>query len=215
MSASSSNFRINRDTFDLFHLILQKRLKPGRLTVADSTALYPFARTPLLEMAKLAQFHTCLLVFQVPFAICKHRDGQRAVAWCLLTWRPLLGSDPRVGGRRERWEATGRTAAHALYTDRRVWSLCQSPVIPLLSYRGLAGLPLRMFIALILLGEPVQRGNDEREKARLFAIHTIQLERSTIFHVNTTETIRTEITANRWLTCQAGTPVSCSQEATS
>jgi len=72
-----------------------------------------------------------------------------------------------------------------------------------------------MFIALILLGEPVQRGNDEREKARLFAIHTIQLERSTIFHVNTTETIRTEITANRWLTCQAGTPVFWYQEATS
>ncbi len=78
ISDSERNFHINRDTFDLFHLIIQKRLKLGRLTVADSTALYPFARTPLLEMAKQAGFHTCLLVFHVPFAVCKSRDGQRA-----------------------------------------------------------------------------------------------------------------------------------------
>jgi len=78
ISDSESNFRINRDTFDLFHFIIQKRLQLGRLTVADSTALYAFARAPLLEMAQQADFSTCLIVFNVAFDICWQRAQQRA-----------------------------------------------------------------------------------------------------------------------------------------
>lgn len=78
ISDSERNFRINRDTFELFHLIIQKRLALGRLTVADSTALQDFARAPLLAMAQQAGFHTCLLVFQVAFAVCHQRNQQRA-----------------------------------------------------------------------------------------------------------------------------------------
>lgn len=74
---SESNIRVNRDTFDLFHTIIQKRLKQGRLTVADSTAVYAFACIPLLEMAQEAGFHTCLLVFNVAFDVCLQRDQQR------------------------------------------------------------------------------------------------------------------------------------------
>ena len=39
-----ANQQVNRDTFDLFHYIIQKRMYLGRFTVADSTALQSFAR---------------------------------------------------------------------------------------------------------------------------------------------------------------------------
>ena len=68
---------IDPDTFDLFHFIIQKRLKLGRLTVADSTALYDFARRRLLDLAHDADYHTCLIVFNIPRAICLQRDQQR------------------------------------------------------------------------------------------------------------------------------------------
>ncbi|HYB00582.1 MAG TPA: AAA family ATPase, partial [Ktedonobacteraceae bacterium] len=42
-----NNQKVNRDTFELFHLIIQKRLSLGRFTVADSTALQPDARRKL------------------------------------------------------------------------------------------------------------------------------------------------------------------------
>ena len=74
---SKRTLRINRDTFDLFHLIIEKRLKLGRFTVADSTALQVFARRELLERAQAAQFTTCLLLFDVPMSICMQRDKQR------------------------------------------------------------------------------------------------------------------------------------------
>lgn len=74
---SEHNRKINKQTFDLFHYIIQKRLLLGRMTIADSTALYPFARSPLLELARQARYHTCLLVFDVPLHVCIERDDQR------------------------------------------------------------------------------------------------------------------------------------------
>lgn len=74
---SEHNRKINKETFDLFHYIIQRRLSLGRLTVADSTALYSFARRPLLDLAQQAGFHTCLLIFDVPLDICLERDDQR------------------------------------------------------------------------------------------------------------------------------------------
>lgn len=74
---SEHNRKINKETFDLFHYIIQKRLALGRLTVADSTALYSFARRPLLDLAQQAGYHTCLLVFDVPFDLCLERDAER------------------------------------------------------------------------------------------------------------------------------------------
>src|SRR5437879_13153007 len=39
-----NNQQVNRDTFDLFYYIIQKRMYLGRFTVADSTALQTEAR---------------------------------------------------------------------------------------------------------------------------------------------------------------------------
>src|SRR5260221_1576094 len=68
---------VDPDLFDLFHFLIQKRLKLGRLTVADSTALYDFARRRLLDLAREADYHTCLVVFNIPRAVCLQRDQQR------------------------------------------------------------------------------------------------------------------------------------------
>jgi tRNA uridine 5-carbamoylmethylation protein Kti12 len=48
-----------------------------RLTVADSTALYDFARRRLLDLAHKSDYHTCLIVFTVPRTVCLQRDQQR------------------------------------------------------------------------------------------------------------------------------------------
>jgi protein phosphatase len=71
------NPHVDPDTFDLFHFIIQKRLNLSRLTVADSTALYDFARHRLMDLAHKADYHTCLIVFNLPRAVCLQRDQQR------------------------------------------------------------------------------------------------------------------------------------------
>jgi predicted kinase len=68
---------VDPDLFELFRFLIRKRLKLGRLTVADSTALYDFARRQLLDLAREANSHTCLLVFTVPCAVCLQRDQHR------------------------------------------------------------------------------------------------------------------------------------------
>jgi len=45
-----NNQQVNRDTFDLFYYIIQKRMFLGRFTVADSTALQSEARRKLREL---------------------------------------------------------------------------------------------------------------------------------------------------------------------
>lgn len=72
-----SNQQVNRDTFDLFHYIIYKRLLQNRFTIADSTALHPEARKRLLGLAERHNYHTCLLVFDIPPEICVQRDQQR------------------------------------------------------------------------------------------------------------------------------------------
>jgi predicted kinase len=72
-----SNQQVNRDAFDLFHYIIYKRLFQGRFTVADSTALHAASRRKLLEMARQNGYSACLLIFDIPEAICAARNLQR------------------------------------------------------------------------------------------------------------------------------------------
>ena len=71
-----TNQQINRDTFDLFYYIIQKRMFQHSLTIADSTALIPQARRRLVEMARRQRFTTCLVVFNMSLQICIARDGE-------------------------------------------------------------------------------------------------------------------------------------------
>ncbi len=73
-----TNQQINRDTFDLFYYIIQKRMFQHALTIADSTALIPEARHRLVEMARRQRFTTCLVVFNMSLQTCIVHDRESA-----------------------------------------------------------------------------------------------------------------------------------------
>lgn len=68
---------VNRDTFELFHFIIQKRLFLGRFTVADSTALQQDARHKLRAISRRFGYLGCLLIFNIPPEICLERNKNR------------------------------------------------------------------------------------------------------------------------------------------
>lgn len=71
------NQQVHRETFDLFHYIIYKRMSLGRFTVADSTALQQFARRRLLDQAHRSGYAACLLIFNISPETCLARDLQR------------------------------------------------------------------------------------------------------------------------------------------
>lgn len=72
-----TNQRVNRDAFDLFYYIIQKRLFLGRFTVADSTALQPEPRRRLRELSRRYGYYGCLLIFNIAPEVCLERDRRR------------------------------------------------------------------------------------------------------------------------------------------
>ncbi len=72
-----ANQQVNRDAFDLFYSIINKRLYHGRFTVADSTALKPEPRLHLLEHARSKGYLACLLVFKIHEELCRARNNER------------------------------------------------------------------------------------------------------------------------------------------
>src|SRR4051812_26680759 len=72
-----SDQTVNRDTFDLFYYILQKRMVLGRSCVADSVALKPYARNGLRQLSRRFGYFGCVLVFDTPLDVCISRDRQR------------------------------------------------------------------------------------------------------------------------------------------
>lgn len=73
-----TNQQVNRDTFDLFHYIIDKRMLQGRLTIADSTALHADLRHKLLDLATQHQYYTCLLLFDMSLETCLRYDQHQA-----------------------------------------------------------------------------------------------------------------------------------------
>jgi predicted kinase len=72
-----TNQDANREIFNLFHYIIDKRLRFGRFTVGDSTALLPFARLRQLDLARRYGYNACLLIFNVSLETCLARDRLR------------------------------------------------------------------------------------------------------------------------------------------
>jgi len=72
-----TNQQVNRDGFDLFYYIINKRMLQGRFTIADSTALQGWARQRLLDMAQRHNYYTCIIVFDVPLEKSVKQDKQR------------------------------------------------------------------------------------------------------------------------------------------
>lgn len=63
--------------FKVFHLLIDMRLSLGRLTVADSTALDRAARMKLKKMAAKHNFHTLLILFNIPLELCLRQNTAR------------------------------------------------------------------------------------------------------------------------------------------
>jgi protein phosphatase len=72
-----TNQSVSAHAFDLMHLIIEKRLMLGRLTVADATNLKREHRKTLIQIAKRFNFNTAVIVFNVPIEICLERNGSR------------------------------------------------------------------------------------------------------------------------------------------
>src|ERR1051326_2673068 len=52
-----NNQQVNRDAFDLFHYIINKRMFLNRFTIADSTALHASARYRLLDLTQRHHYY--------------------------------------------------------------------------------------------------------------------------------------------------------------
>ncbi len=73
----SNNQHVNRDAFDLFYYIINKRMYQSRFTIADSTALQADARRRLLDLARRHGYLACLLIFNTSLEVCLERNRQR------------------------------------------------------------------------------------------------------------------------------------------
>jgi protein phosphatase len=65
---------VTRDAFDLLHLIANRRLARGRLTVVDATNVQVRARRPLLEVAAEHRRPTVAIIFDLPLEVCLERN---------------------------------------------------------------------------------------------------------------------------------------------
>jgi polynucleotide kinase-phosphatase len=65
------------DAFDVLHLAAAKRLAAGRLTVVDATNVTPWARRPLVALARAHHVAPVAIVLDLPEETCLARDGAR------------------------------------------------------------------------------------------------------------------------------------------
>ena len=102
-----NNQKVNRETFELFHLIIQKRLLLGRFTVADSTALQAEARSKLRTLSRHFGYYGCLLIFNIPPEICleRNKSRHRSVEERVIPYHTDLLQRTILDAPQEGWEA--------------------------------------------------------------------------------------------------------------
>src|SRR5215471_11766961 len=101
-----TNQQVNRDTFDLFYYIIQKRIYLSRFTVADSTALHSEARRKLREQSRRSGYLGCLLIFNTAPEVCLARDQlrPRIVGEQVITYHIGLLQKTLLEAPHEGWE---------------------------------------------------------------------------------------------------------------
>jgi protein phosphatase len=77
VSDDATNQSVSGHAFDLMYFIIEKRLKLGRLTVADATHLKREDRKPVIKIARRFGFHSAALVFNIPLEVCLARNRAR------------------------------------------------------------------------------------------------------------------------------------------
>ena len=65
------------DAFDALRYVAAKRLKRGRLTVVDATNVQPFARKPLVALAREYHALPVAVVLNLPESVCHERNAAR------------------------------------------------------------------------------------------------------------------------------------------
>jgi predicted kinase len=65
------------DAFALLHLVLEKRLRRGRVCLVDATNLRPDHRAKLMNVARLCKRPALAIVFDTPLEECLARAGGR------------------------------------------------------------------------------------------------------------------------------------------
>jgi protein phosphatase len=65
------------DAFEVLHFIAAKRLDNMRLTVIDATNVQPFARRPLIALAREYHVLPVAIVFDLPIEVCHARNKER------------------------------------------------------------------------------------------------------------------------------------------
>lgn len=71
---NEANQAATADAFEVLHLIAEKRLRRGRLTVIDATNLRHEARKPLLELARKYYVSVVALAFDLPVEVCRQQN---------------------------------------------------------------------------------------------------------------------------------------------
>ena len=65
------------DAFDVLHYVAARRLRRGRLVVADATNVQPEARKPLVALAREHHVIPVAIVFNLPEKLCRERNRER------------------------------------------------------------------------------------------------------------------------------------------
>jgi protein phosphatase len=65
------------DAFDVLHLVVERRLRRGLLTVVDATSLHPASRRPLLALAHRAHLPAVAVVLDMPESVCQAWNAAR------------------------------------------------------------------------------------------------------------------------------------------
>ena len=72
-----SSMDATTDAFDALRYVAAKRLKRGRLTVIDATNVQPFARKPLVALAREYHALPVAVVLNLPASVCHERNAAR------------------------------------------------------------------------------------------------------------------------------------------
>ncbi len=78
VSDDEANQDATKDAFELLHLILEKRLRRGKLTVVDATNVQAWARASLLAIAQHCSVPAIAIVFNLPEALTAEQNHARA-----------------------------------------------------------------------------------------------------------------------------------------
>ena len=78
VSDDEANQDATKDAFELLHLILEKRLRRGKLTVVDATNVQAWARASLLAIAQRCSVPAAAIVFDLPAALTAEQNQARA-----------------------------------------------------------------------------------------------------------------------------------------